>query len=203
MITAFIALALMSGVTHPQKLSLTCPVTGEEITTPFASYNYKGARFDMCCGMCPGPFSKNPDKFLDPDKVKDRTLGVYYFDPVSGMGVKPNALRAKTDSVGPSVYQGIAYYFENADDQKAFDADPKKYTKVPEKEAIYCPVMKQEVKDLSMSGGYTDVKGVRWYICCSQCADMLAKDPDKYLDADAMKYVHDVAAVKAIAKKDK
>jgi YHS domain-containing protein len=194
MITTLIAFALL-GVSHPQKLSLTCPVTGEDITTPFASYNYKGARFDMCCGMCPGPFSKNPDKYLDPAKVKG-TVGVSYFDPVSGIAVKPNALRAKADSVGPSVFQGVAYYFENKDDQKSFDADPKKYTVVPAKEAIYCPVMKQEVSDLAHSGGYTDVNGVRYYICCSQCAAMLAKDPDKYLDADAAKHVHDVVAVK-------
>src|SRR6478672_10586561 len=98
MITTLIAFALMSGVTHTQKVTLTCPVTGEEITTPTASYDYKGVRYDMCCGMCPGPFAKNPDKFLDPDKVKDRTLGISYFDPVSGIGVKPNAVRATTDS---------------------------------------------------------------------------------------------------------
>jgi len=195
MITTLIALTLMS-VTHPQKLSLTCPVTCEDITTPFAVIDYKGVGYDMCCGMCPGPFSKDPEKFFNPDKLKDRTVGVSYFDPVSGIAVKPNALRAKTDSVGPSLYNGVAYYFENTDDQKAFDADPKKFTTIPPKEAIYCPVMKQEVSDLAHSGGYADVNGVRYYICCSQCAGMLKKDPDKYLDADAAKHVHDVVAVR-------
>ena len=201
MITTLLAFALMSGVTHPQKVSLSCPVTGEDISTPFAVINYKGAGYAMFCGMCPGPFSKNPDKFLDPAKVKDRTVAVYYFDPVSGIGVKPNAIRAKTDSVGPSVYNGVAYYFETGENQKAFDADPKKYTTVPAKEALYCPVMKQEVKDLSMSGGYTDVDGVRYYICCSQCASELAKNPKTYLNDESAKYVHDVVAVKATPKK--
>ena len=196
MITTLIALAALGSVTHPQKLSLTCPVTGEDISKPFAVYNYKGVAYDMCCPMCPEPFSKDPQKFLAPDKVKDRTVGVSYFDPVSGIGVKPNAIRAKADSVGPSVYQGVAYYFENADDQKTFDANPAKYTKVPEKEALYCPVMKEEVNDLSQSGGYADVNGVRYYICCSKCAAMLAKEPDKYLDADAAKHVQAVTAVK-------
>jgi len=196
MITTLIAFALI-GVTHPQKLSLTCPVTGEDINgAPFAVIDYKGVAYDMCCGMCPGPFSKNPDKFLDPAKLKDRTVGVSYFDPVSGIGVKPNALRAKEDSVGPSVYHGVAYYFENAEDQKTFDADPAKYTTIPAKEALYCPVMKEEVPDLAHSGGYADVNGVRYYICCSKCAAMLAKDPDKYLDAEAAKHVQDVVAVK-------
>jgi len=193
MITTLLAFALMSGVTHPQKLSLTCPVTGEEITTPIASFNYKGARFDMCCGMCPGPFEKNPDKYLDPEKVKDHAVGVSYFDPISGQAVKADG----KDVIGPSVYHGIAYYFQNADDQKTFDAEPKKYTEVPKKEAIYCPVMKREGYEVSRSGGYADVDGVRYYICCGDCAGELKKDPAKYLDADAAKHVHDVVAVKA------
>jgi len=194
MITTLIAVALL-GLGQQKKLTITCPVTGEEIKTPFAVINYKGVGYDMCCGMCPGPFSKDPEKFLDPAKLKDSVVGVSYFDPVSGIGVKPNALHATTDSVGPSVYHGVAYYFQNADDQKAFEADPKKYTTIPDKEALYCPVMKEEVKDLSHSGGYADVNGVRYYICCSQCADMLRKDPSKYLDADAAKHVHNVVAV--------
>ena len=195
MITTLLAMAVLSLAPKADGLHLTCPVTGEDIDKPFMVINYKGVAYDMCCPMCPGPFSKDPEKFLTPDKVKDKTVGVGYFDPVSGIAVKPDALRAKEDSVGPSVYNGIAYYFQNADDKKAFDADPKKYTEVPAKEALYCPVMQQDVKDLAHSGGYADVNGVRYYICCSQCADMLRKDPSKYLDAKAATYVHDVAPV--------
>ena len=49
--------------------------------------------------------------------------------------------------------------------------------------------------------GYADVDGVRYYICCSQCADMLKKDPSKYLDADSAKRIHDVVAVKVKTSK--
>jgi len=191
MITTLIALAMFSGVTHPQKVALICPVTGEDIETPFMVINYKGAKYDMCCGMCPSAFMKNPDKYLDPEKVKDKTVGVSYFDPVSGQHVNTEGKAP----AGPSVYQGVAYYFESADDQKKFDGDPKTYTTVPDKEAIYCPVMKQEVPDIAHSGGYTDVDGVRYYICCGECAAELKADPKKYLDADAAKHVHDVVAV--------
>ncbi len=200
MITTLIAMAMFSMARQTPNLHLTCPVTGEEISTPVAVFNYKGAAYSMCCGMCPGPFSKTPDKFLTPDKVKDKTVGVGYFDPVSGVAVRPNALRPKTDSVGPSVYEGVAYFFQNADDKKAFDAEPKKYTVVPPKEALYCPVMQQDVPDLAHSGGYTDVNGVRYYICCSQCAGELKANPSKYLDAKAATYVHDVVAVQAKTK---
>lgn len=196
MITTLIAFALM-GVQHPQKLDITCPVTGEEISSPFAVYNYKGAKYEMCCGMCSGPFSKNPDKYLDPEKIKDRVVAISYFDPVSGQAVKaPEKADDKAVS-GPSTFQGVAYFFQNADNQKAFDADPKKFTKAPDKEAIYCPVMKRDVKDISHSGGYADVNGVRYYICCGQCAEELAKNPDKYLDAEAAKFVHEVVPVKS------
>jgi YHS domain-containing protein len=191
MITSLIALALIE-VTHPQKLTMTCPVTGEEVAKPFAVMNYKGTKFGMCCGMCPAQFAKDPEKFLKPDELKDRTVGVSYFDPVSGIAVDTEGKAP----AGPSAYHGIVYYFQSADDQKTFDADPAKYTVVPDKEAIYCPVMKQEVSDIAHSGGYADVNGVRYYICCSQCAPMLAKDPTKYLDAAAAAHVHDVTAVR-------
>lgn len=195
-------MALFATAPQQPNLHLVCPVTGEDIETPFMVFDYKGAAYSMCCPMCPGPFSKDPEKFLTADKVKDKTVGVGYFDPVSGIAVRPNALRAKTDSVGPSVYHGVAYFFQNADDKKTFDADPTKYTTVPAKEALYCPVMQQDVPDLAHSGGYTDVNGVRYYICCSQCAGELKANPTKYLDAKAATYVHDVVAVQ-VKKKDK
>jgi YHS domain-containing protein len=190
MITTLIAMTLI-GMGQQKKVTFTCPVTHEEIDQPFAVFNYKGAKYEMCCGMCPGPFSKDPEKYLDPTKLKDMTVAVSYFDPVSGMAVNTEGKAP----AGPSTYNSVAYYFESADDQKTFDADPKKYTEVPAKEEIYCPVMKQEVPDLAHSGGYADVNGVRYYICCGQCAAMLKADPSKYLDADAAARVHDVVAV--------
>jgi YHS domain-containing protein len=195
MITTLIAFAVI-GAQQP-KLVMNCVVTGEEIETPAATYNYKGAKYGVCCGGCSGPFSKNPEKFLDPEKMKDnRLVGVSYFDPVSGLGVKADKAAA-----GPSKYMGVAYYFTSVEDQKTFDADPKKYTTLPKKEALYCPVMKRAISDVSKSGGFADVDGVRYYICCSPCAAELAKEPAKYLDTDAAKYVQDIKIVSA--KQDK
>ncbi|MEA2553542.1 MAG: hypothetical protein QOJ65_1718 [Fimbriimonadaceae bacterium] len=193
MITTLIAFTLLSPAA--QAVHLACPVTGEEIGKPFASINYKGARYDLCCGGCPGPFLKNPEKFLTPEKTKSATFGVGYFDPVSGLGVKADKAEA-----GPSVYNRVAYYFNSNEDKTTFDADPKKYTAIPAKEALYCPVMKREVSDISKSGGYADVDGVRYYICCGDCAGELKASPSKYLNADSAKHVHDVVAVKAVKK---
>ena len=195
MITTLVAIALL-GAQEP-KLAMNCVVTGEEIEAPAASYYYKGAKYGVCCGGCAGPFSKNPEKHLSPEKMKDgRTVGVSYFDPVGGL-----AVRAEKAAAGPSKHDGVAYFFTSADNKKAFDADPKKYTKLPAKEAVYCPVMKRELSDISKSGGFADVNGVRYYICCSPCAGTLAKDPAKYLDADAAKHVRDVVTVKVSADK--
>lgn len=191
MITTLLA-TIVLGLAPQQKLHVTCAVTGEEMEKPVATILYKGAAFDMCCGGCPGAFLKNPEKFLKEDKVKDRTVGVYLFDPVNGYAVKADKAKA-----GPVVSNGIGYYFTSAENKTEFEANPKKYTVAPAKEALYCPVMKEEVKNISESGGYSDVDGVRYYICCPGCLQSFKADPKKYLNAESAKHIHEVKTVKA------
>lgn len=193
MITTLIATAIF-GLANQQKLHTTCAVTGDEIGKPVATILYKGAAYDMCCGGCPGAFLKSPDKYLKAENVKDKTVGVFLFDPVSGAAVKTDKAPA-----GPSIYNGVAYYFTSAEDKTTFDADPKKFATAPEKEALFCPVMKEEVKDQAHSGGYADVDGVRYYICCGDCLATFKADPSKYV-ANAAKYVVEAKAAKEASK---
>lgn len=193
MITTLIATAIF-GLATQHKLETTCAVTGDTIDKPVATMLYKGAAYDMCCGGCPGAFQKSPEKFLKAENLKDKTVGVFLFDPVSGAAVKADKAAA-----GPSVYNGVAYFFGSAEDKTAFDADPKKFTTAPDKEALYCPVMKEVVKDEAHSGGYFDADGVRYYICCGDCLATLKADPSKYL-ANAAKYVTDAKVAKAANK---
>lgn len=43
-----------------------CPVTGDKLKKKdaFAVYEYKGKKYYMCCGMCPKPFTTNPEKYV-------------------------------------------------------------------------------------------------------------------------------------------
>lgn len=160
------------ATTPGQKVVVHCPITGEEVGVASGTFDYKGVRYQMCCAGCPDPFKANPDKALQDDKLKGLLVGVGLFDPVSGYSIRANKAEG-----GSSDYNGVRYYFSSADDKTAFDADPKKFTTVPAKEVRYCPIMKHEVKSYDKSGGYADINGVRYYICCSECLAKLKADP--------------------------
>ncbi len=52
---------------HPKgaaaKAQTTCPVMGGAINQEIHA-DHKGKRVYFCCGMCPGTFKKNPEKYL-------------------------------------------------------------------------------------------------------------------------------------------
>jgi len=65
------ALSVMAqGGAKPQK-KLTCPVMKgnpvnvERATKEKLFADYKGRRYYFCCGMCPGPFKKDPAKYAN------------------------------------------------------------------------------------------------------------------------------------------
>jgi len=43
-----------------------CPVMGTKfkVSKDTVTFDYKGKAYFMCCGGCPGPFSKNPEKYV-------------------------------------------------------------------------------------------------------------------------------------------
>jgi YHS domain-containing protein len=156
--------------------ALTCPMTGESITKSFADIDYNGVRYSMCCGGCPDAFKKDPATALKNEKLKDKTVGVSLFDPVSAVRV------VEKDAKGGSEdFNGVRYYFQNAEDKTAFDAEPKKFTATPKKELLYCAVMGHPIKDYATAGGYVDVAETRYYVCCPDCLAALKKDPQSII----------------------
>lgn len=154
--------------------ALVCPVQGEGVDTKGVSYEYAGAKFWMCCGGCPQAFSKTPEKFVAKMATDHKVAGLSIFDPVSHL--KVDAKKAIKET---SDYKGIRYQFNTADDKKAFDMEPAKYTAIPEKESLTCPGSKEKMASPSGAFAYEDYKGVRYYFCCGDCFKEFKTDAEK------------------------
>lgn len=188
MITSLIA-TLAIGVIAPADLS--CPVMGSAVPANAKGVDFGGARYLMCCAGCDGTFAKNPGKYTK--AAEGKTIATFLFDPVAG--TRLDMKRA----VGPVDAKGMRYYFANDDSMKAFKADSAKYTKAPEKEALYCPVMKHDIENYDTAGAFLDYKGVRYYSCCGDCLAAMKKSPEGYAEGVKDK----VSAPKARTYKEK
>ncbi len=47
---------------------------------------------------------------------------------------------------------------------------------------LACPVMGDVVASAAESSGYADYNGVRYYFCCSSCAERFAQNPASFAD---------------------
>ena len=47
---------------------------------------------------------------------------------------------------------------------------------------LACPVMGDVVESAAESSGFADYEGVRYYFCCSSCADRFAQNPATFAD---------------------
>lgn len=47
---------------------------------------------------------------------------------------------------------------------------------------LACPVMGDVVVSAAESSGYADYEGVRYYFCCSSCAEKFAQNPAAFAD---------------------
>jgi YHS domain-containing protein len=167
-------LALSHGAIPAGELS--CPIMGSPAKTSGAAVDYAGVRYRFCCGGCDATFQGNPSKALKADGVKGKTLGVSLYDPVAAKRVTSTSGKGGTSDFG-----GVRYYFLSAANKSAFDADPKKYGTIPDKEAMFCPVMKVELKNYYGTGGYVDSGGVRYYVCCEGCLGALKANPSGFV----------------------
>jgi YHS domain-containing protein len=149
-------------------------MTGDAYAKAAETIDYKGVRYGTCCAGCGGEFVKNPDESLATDIKKNILVGVSLFDPVSGARID-----AKTDTPS-STYKSVKYYFAKADEKTTFDANPAKFTAAPAKEVLHCPVQNDKIENYAAAGGYVDVAGVRYYVCCGDCLAALQKDPAQY-----------------------
>jgi YHS domain-containing protein len=190
MITLAIATLILG-----QSASVVCPISGGATKADGPAIDYKGVRYTMCCNNCPTAFKNDPATALKNEKLKDKLVGVALFDPVNGLRINEKGAKG-----GYSDFSGVRYYFLTADEKKSFDAAPKSFTKMPEKEALYCAVMGHALKDYSSAGGYVDFENVRYYTCCADCQAAMKKDPSGFA-AKAKAEVKASAAMDAPVKK--
>lgn len=186
MLTTLIALSAMS---LGQVQALKCPVMGSAIAPNSPVVEYNGAKFAFCCGGCDANFAKSPESFLKTQRAAKNTVGVFLFDPVSRLRLDLDKAKATAD------FESIRYPFATDQNKSAFLANPKKFATVPAKEALYCPVGKEEVPTYSKASDYVDHNGVRWYMCCAGCGGPFEKDPAKYLVAGIEKHIRPAQAI--------
>ncbi len=156
-----------------QTAALSCPVMGSAIHGAGTNaYDYNGARFTMCCGGCDDQFKATPAKFLKQAAEKKLTVGVFLYDPTTGIKVEPKKAKGSSD------FGGLRYYFANAKAKKAFDAEPKKFASMPAKEALWCAVMNHSIADYNSAGAYVDNGDTRYYLCCNGCMAKMKENQD-------------------------
>lgn len=190
------ALSVSVFATHGEPL--VCPVNGEhEADMKRAFRDYNGVRYWTCCGDCEPAFDKEPAKYAA-ERAKGKAAGVFLFDPVTGNRlVHDKAIKEFSD------YNGVRFLFAKPENKTKFDADPKKFGTLPEKEALYCSPGKEAVESYAASSGFVDHKGIRYYMCCAGCEKPWANEPDKHA-ANSAKYVKAprIATEKPKPKKD-
>jgi YHS domain-containing protein len=174
----------ISAVLLGQAQQITCPVMGGPVAKNSKIVEYAGASFSFCCPGCEGSFTKSPSKFLETQSKAKKTAGVFLFDPVSRQRLELGKAIATAD------YAGIRYPFASEENKTKFVANPTSFAKLPEKEALYCPVGKETVPSYSKASDYVDHNGVRWFMCCAGCGAPFEKEPTKYLVPGIDKHVH-------------
>ncbi len=174
-LTAIASLVVGMGAMHGDPL--VCPVMGAgKADHKLAFSDYNGVRYWYCCGGCKEKFEKEPAKYAGL-RTKGKAAGVFLFDPVSGNRLEHDkAIKESSD------YNGVRFLFASAENKAKFDAEPKKYGKLPEKEALYCSPGKEVVPSYGASSGFVDHKGIRYYMCCGGCEKPWGKEPDKHAE---------------------
>ena len=167
--TLIAAVAMVPAVSGDGPIK--CAVMHSPTNEKSVAMEYAGARYPMCCAGCPAAFAKEPKKFLEGAAKSNDTIGATLYCAVSGEKLDWTKVKSSTD------YKGIRYGFCCADCKTAFDKDPAKSAKAPEKESLVCPVSGETIKAYSEAAGYIDHEGVRYYTCCPDCLGKLRKDP--------------------------
>ena len=106
-------------------------------------------------------------------------------DPVCGMTVVKATAKATYE------YKGMAYYFCSTGCKEAFAKDPAKYIQAAEpkqkaEDQAVDPVCGMTVVKAMAKATY-EYKGTTYYFCNTGCKEAFAKDPEKYLKAQAEK----------------
>jgi YHS domain-containing protein len=172
MILSTLVASLVIGQNAP---ALVCTVNpGHEADTEL-SLEYAGVKNYFCCEDCVPKFKAEPAKYMKAAAELKAPVGEFLFDPVSGKRIKSDKARGTVD------FKGVRYFFASKENLAAFNKDPKKFSTVPAKESLVCPVMKEAVATYSKADSYVDYKDVRYYLCCAGCVKPMQTDPAKYI----------------------
>lgn len=172
MIMLTLASTLVLGLVADQPLS--CAATGEPASAKVSAVDYKGTRYVFCCDGCPQKFAKNPTATLKNPELKGKTVGYFLYDPVSHTKIDGAESKASMD------VNGVRYFFGSEANRKTFASNVKKYTTMPTKEVVYCPVAKEKLDGYAGAYAYVDYKDVRYYVCCPDCFPKMSATPQKY-----------------------
>lgn len=160
------------------KFTLCCPdcfvCCGEMGTACCDNCGDSCLKGEKCCDSCAPAMKGVAAENVAAAAEKGLTVGEFLFDPVAKTRIQPKDAKATVD------FKGMRYYFASEANKAKFDADPLSYAQVPEKEALYCSVMKHAIASYDKAGGYVDHEGVRYYVCCPNCLGAMAKDPAKF-----------------------
>ncbi|MBX3097050.1 MAG: YHS domain-containing protein [Fimbriimonadaceae bacterium] len=189
----FATLAVFSVIAQTADSPLVCPIMSDHAVPAEAkSVEYKGASFQFCCAGCEPKFAADPEKYIKEAAAGNKVVGKYLFDVTTGELLNMRRATMHMD------YKGIRYMFSKQESLDKFRANPASFVdNAPKKEALYCPVMKSEVKSYGSASGYVDYKGVRYYMCCAGCTEPFRKDPEQFI-GNAARYVKDAKVVQSV-----
>ncbi|CAN5576713.1 hypothetical protein BH11ARM2_BH11ARM2_17410 [soil metagenome] len=173
---------------------LSCPFMGEAVNGKAGTSDWMGIRLSYCCSHCEAGVQKDPAKALAMATKKGLTSGVFLFDPISHKRLAVSEAVATTD------YEGVRYPFASEAEKATFLKEPKKFSAVPEKEALFCPVSGEAVASYGDAAGFFDYENVRYFTCCAGCNGKMATEPGKYV-AKVKDHVKVAIAAKSPAPK--
>lgn len=111
----------------------TDPVCGMQVqvTTAPATAVHAGRTYYFCSDRCHDRFVANPAAFIGPGATPRGMEGpdamAMAVDPVCGMTL------TVAEAAAERTYQGQRYRFRDTDCAEAFDADPERYARIPER----------------------------------------------------------------------
>lgn len=170
-LTTILAVSIFSSTAA---VDTVCPIMHSKPSASAGMTDFAGIRFGFCCPGCEGTFTQEPGKYLKVATDKKLVIGTSLFDPVSGKRVVKSKLSSN--------YKGVAYVFDSAANKKAFDSAPAKYTMMPKKVVLTCPISHEAIENYADAAGYWDVEGIRYYVCCADCHEPFTKDAKRFAD---------------------
>jgi YHS domain-containing protein len=127
------------------------------------------------------PSAKERDAFkADPKKYESADVGLSGYCPVCAVNAK-KWVAGKPEFV--SVYDGVRYFFPSAEEKKAFDADPAKFTPALDGDCVVC--LKDAGKRVAGSPKFSATHGGRIYLLPDEGAQKkFLSDPKQYANVD-------------------